>query len=160
MDRLLEPVLALGGYVHLEIAHMHGVYATFTGPLPQTSRVWAALLYGGAAAVLSHGTFDLEGCRGNSQREVRRDQCCQALRCHAHDQVLRSSRRRPEEPSIIRSISLQGGCVTAICGVRRQIAMVGEEHINSSERAGVYTRPVQMPGNPAQIGVSCRYLPH
>ncbi|WP_226382384.1 hypothetical protein [Pseudonocardia oceani] len=35
---------------------VHGVYATFTGPLPQASRVWAALLYGGAAAVLSHRT--------------------------------------------------------------------------------------------------------
>lgn len=35
---------------------VHGVYATFTGPLPPASRVSAALLYGGAAAVLSHGT--------------------------------------------------------------------------------------------------------
>ena len=32
------------------------VYATFTGPLPQDSRIAAALLYAGPAAVLSHGT--------------------------------------------------------------------------------------------------------
>ena len=35
---------------------VHGVYATFTGPLPRTSRIAAALLYGGAPAVLSHRT--------------------------------------------------------------------------------------------------------
>ena len=35
---------------------VHGVYATFTGPLPRSSRIAAALLYGGAAAVLSHRT--------------------------------------------------------------------------------------------------------
>lgn len=35
---------------------VHGVYATFTGPLPRASRIAAALLYGGAAAVLSHCT--------------------------------------------------------------------------------------------------------
>jgi len=35
---------------------VHGVYATFTGPLPRASRIAAALLYGGAAAVLSHRT--------------------------------------------------------------------------------------------------------
>ena len=32
------------------------VYAVFTGPLPRSSRITAALLYGGAAAVLSHRT--------------------------------------------------------------------------------------------------------
>jgi len=32
------------------------VYATFTGPLPRDSRIAAALLYAGPAAVLSHGT--------------------------------------------------------------------------------------------------------
>ncbi|RZT87970.1 hypothetical protein EV383_4904 [Pseudonocardia sediminis] len=37
-------------------AVVHGVYATFTGPLPRESRIWAALLYGGAAAILSHRT--------------------------------------------------------------------------------------------------------
>ncbi|HEY0814510.1 MAG TPA: hypothetical protein VGE11_14625 [Pseudonocardia sp.] len=35
---------------------VHGVYATFTGPLPRASCMAAALLYGGAAAVLSHRT--------------------------------------------------------------------------------------------------------
>jgi hypothetical protein len=35
---------------------MQGVYATFTGPLSRSSRVAAALVYGGAAAVLSHRT--------------------------------------------------------------------------------------------------------
>lgn len=35
---------------------VHGVYATFTGPLPRRSRVVGALLYGGAAAVISHRT--------------------------------------------------------------------------------------------------------
>ena len=34
----------------------HGVFATFTGPLPRPSLIAAALLYGGAAAVLSHRT--------------------------------------------------------------------------------------------------------
>jgi hypothetical protein len=33
-----------------------GVYATFTGPLPFHSRVWAALLYAGRDAVASHET--------------------------------------------------------------------------------------------------------
>lgn len=33
-----------------------GVYATFTGPLPREAVVWAALLYAGAGAVLSHHT--------------------------------------------------------------------------------------------------------
>ncbi|WP_037042283.1 hypothetical protein [Pseudonocardia halophobica] len=32
------------------------VYATFTGPLPEEARLRAALLYGGASAVLSHRT--------------------------------------------------------------------------------------------------------
>jgi hypothetical protein len=31
-----------------------GVYATFTGPLTREARLWAALLYAGAGAVLSH----------------------------------------------------------------------------------------------------------
>jgi hypothetical protein len=35
---------------------VHGVYATFTGPLPRSSLLSTALLYGGAAAVLSHRT--------------------------------------------------------------------------------------------------------
>lgn len=35
---------------------VHGVYATFTGPLGYQARVSAALLYGGPAAVLSHRT--------------------------------------------------------------------------------------------------------
>jgi hypothetical protein len=35
---------------------VHGVYVTFTGPLPRPARISAALLYGGAAAVLSHHT--------------------------------------------------------------------------------------------------------
>ncbi len=35
---------------------VHGVYATFTGPPRRASLVSAALLYGGAAAVLSHRT--------------------------------------------------------------------------------------------------------
>jgi hypothetical protein len=35
---------------------VHGVYVTFTGPLPRPSRVALALVYGGAAAVLSHRT--------------------------------------------------------------------------------------------------------
>lgn len=35
---------------------MHGVYATFTGPLGYDAQIAAALLYGGAAAVLSHRT--------------------------------------------------------------------------------------------------------
>lgn len=35
---------------------VHGVYATFTGPLPRPARVAAGLLYGGAGAVLSHRT--------------------------------------------------------------------------------------------------------
>ena len=33
-----------------------GVYATFTGPLPELARVWAALLYAGPQACASHGT--------------------------------------------------------------------------------------------------------
>jgi very-short-patch-repair endonuclease len=33
-----------------------GVYATFTGPLPWPARCWAALLYAGHDAVLSHDT--------------------------------------------------------------------------------------------------------
>jgi hypothetical protein len=33
-----------------------GVYATFTGPLPDVARVWAALLYVGPDACASHGT--------------------------------------------------------------------------------------------------------
>jgi very-short-patch-repair endonuclease len=33
-----------------------GVYATFTGPLPWPARCWAALLYAGDDAVLSHDT--------------------------------------------------------------------------------------------------------
>jgi hypothetical protein len=33
-----------------------GVYATFTGPLPELGRVWAALLYAGPAAAASHQT--------------------------------------------------------------------------------------------------------
>jgi len=32
------------------------VYATFTGPLPYRARLWAAIKYAGAGAVLSHGT--------------------------------------------------------------------------------------------------------
>ena len=35
---------------------VHGVYAAFTGPLPRSSLIAAALQYGGAAAVLSHRT--------------------------------------------------------------------------------------------------------
>jgi hypothetical protein len=33
-----------------------GVYATFTGPLDRSARLWAALLYAGRGAVLSHQT--------------------------------------------------------------------------------------------------------
>jgi hypothetical protein len=33
-----------------------GVYATFTGPLDRTARLWAAVLYAGRGAVLSHET--------------------------------------------------------------------------------------------------------
>ena len=33
-----------------------GVYATFTGPLSETARIWAALLYAGPEACASHGT--------------------------------------------------------------------------------------------------------
>ena len=33
-----------------------GVYATFTGPLPDLARVWAAVLYAGPAAAASHHT--------------------------------------------------------------------------------------------------------
>ncbi|GEL21639.1 hypothetical protein PSU4_05930 [Pseudonocardia sulfidoxydans NBRC 16205] len=36
--------------------HLPRVYATFTGPPPRASRISAALLYGGAGAVLSHRT--------------------------------------------------------------------------------------------------------
>lgn len=35
---------------------VHGVYATFTGPLDRDAQLSAALLYGGPAAVLSHRT--------------------------------------------------------------------------------------------------------
>lgn len=35
---------------------LRGVYAVFTGPLPRDCLISAALLYGGPAAVLSHGT--------------------------------------------------------------------------------------------------------
>ena len=31
-----------------------GVYATFTGPLPREAQLWAAVLYAGSGAVLSH----------------------------------------------------------------------------------------------------------
>jgi hypothetical protein len=31
-----------------------GVYATFTGPLPRSAQLWAAVLYAGEGAVLSH----------------------------------------------------------------------------------------------------------
>ena len=31
-----------------------GVYATFTGPLSRSAQLWAAVLYAGAGAVLSH----------------------------------------------------------------------------------------------------------
>jgi hypothetical protein len=34
----------------------HGVYATFTGPLPRRARLWAAALKAGDGAVLSHET--------------------------------------------------------------------------------------------------------
>jgi hypothetical protein len=33
-----------------------GVYATFNGPLPRQARLWAAVLYAGRGAVLSHDT--------------------------------------------------------------------------------------------------------
>jgi hypothetical protein len=33
-----------------------GVYATFSGPLPRQARLWAAVLYAGPGAVLSHET--------------------------------------------------------------------------------------------------------
>lgn len=33
-----------------------GVYATFSGPIPRQARLWGAVLYGGAGAVLSHET--------------------------------------------------------------------------------------------------------
>lgn len=33
-----------------------GVYATFSGPVPRQARLWAAVLYAGAGAVLSHDT--------------------------------------------------------------------------------------------------------
>lgn len=33
-----------------------GVYATFSGPVPRQARLWAAVLYAGAGAVLSHET--------------------------------------------------------------------------------------------------------
>jgi len=35
-----------------------GVYATFTGPLPDLGRVWAALLYAGAEAAAGHETAE------------------------------------------------------------------------------------------------------
>lgn len=35
---------------------VHGVYVTFTGPLPRATRIGLALVYGGAKAVLSHRT--------------------------------------------------------------------------------------------------------
>lgn len=35
-----------------------GVYATFTGPLPDRALIWAALLYAGSDAVASHGTAE------------------------------------------------------------------------------------------------------
>ncbi|HZG90991.1 MAG TPA: hypothetical protein VEZ42_12335 [Pseudonocardia sp.] len=35
---------------------VHGVYVTFTGPLPRATRIAVALVYGGAKAVLSHRT--------------------------------------------------------------------------------------------------------
>jgi hypothetical protein len=34
----------------------HGVYATFTGPLSRTAELWAAVLYAGKDAMLSHET--------------------------------------------------------------------------------------------------------
>lgn len=38
------------------VAVVHGVYATFTGPLPRSALIAAALLYGGPSALLSHRT--------------------------------------------------------------------------------------------------------
>jgi len=35
---------------------VHGVYVTFSGPLPRSTRIAVALVYGGAKAVLSHRT--------------------------------------------------------------------------------------------------------
>jgi hypothetical protein len=34
----------------------HGIYATFTGPLPREAELWAALLWAGKGAMLSHET--------------------------------------------------------------------------------------------------------
>ncbi|MFI7586198.1 hypothetical protein ACIB24_03895 [Spongisporangium articulatum] len=35
---------------------LSGVYVTFTGPLPDLTRIWCAVLHGGRGAVASHGT--------------------------------------------------------------------------------------------------------
>lgn len=48
-----------------------GVYATFTGPLPDLARVWAALLYAGEHAVASHQTAEwLCGLRADLPRRL------------------------------------------------------------------------------------------
>lgn len=48
-----------------------GSYLTFSGPVPYTSRCWAALLYAGAGAVLSHETAAwVWGLRDEVPREV------------------------------------------------------------------------------------------
>ncbi len=48
-----------------------GVYATFTGPLPDLGRVWAALLYAGAEAAAGHETAEwLWGMRPDLPAQV------------------------------------------------------------------------------------------
>ncbi len=46
-----------------------GVYATFTGPLSREARLWAAVLYAGKGARLSHETAaELHGLVGMARR--------------------------------------------------------------------------------------------
>lgn len=48
-----------------------GVYATFTGPLPDPARVWAGLLYAGPDAVASHDTAEwLCGLRPDLPQQI------------------------------------------------------------------------------------------
>jgi hypothetical protein len=51
-DGAIEHKVAAGRWQRMYL----GVYVTFSGPLPREARLWAAVLYAGAGAVLSHET--------------------------------------------------------------------------------------------------------
>jgi hypothetical protein len=51
-DHAIAHRVAIGRWQRL----YEGVYATFSGPVPRQAQLWAAVLYAGAGAVLSHET--------------------------------------------------------------------------------------------------------